>query len=769
MKYKNARLITFWLALICCGCYGVCLENGFHLVADIFSPLGAFLAGVSLFISAMANKKHRWIIMFASGGAFSWVIGDILFYLYNDLNYNPGVLSVVSDLFYHLTSCMYLIGMVLYLWTSYRNRDTVRFLANGMLISVATTIIINAFFSYSLKSEMNYFAFQPLEFVYVMSSMLILMILLLVLLERGIHNVSRVGVLLFISFLLYGILDIRFSLLDADGYEAVSPELDVLFLFSIVLLSASFVSATDDILDAIKNKDNGNSSRLGYFFVVVTIAIGIVLFLVHGLSQSGLLMLFITGMAYLLLLKTFQLNDLNRMLIEQSELEKEELKHRVSSQMEELSEINEKLANVSNLDFLTGLKNRRCWTNFSRGYTPKHKDERVILYSIDVNYFKLINDSYGHKVGDDVLVEIGRRLESLEDESVYAFRMGGDQFLMACIDNGYELDENVFGEHLLKVLDQTFDIKGELIRITYCIGVAVYPKDTDNLEKLFDFAESARESVKHRGNTSEFAFFDTTVMPRIQRRHVLESKMQNLDYDEHFELYFQPQVEAKTGSLIGMEALLRWKDEDFGFVSPDEFIPIAEEMGVMTRMGKWITKQAMTRIGDWNNRFHRNDVIGINVSPVQLRDTNFVDDFLESLKESKVKPGWVDVEITEGIALNGILNNTEIIHRLKSAGLTLSVDDFGTGYAAFSNMISFEFDRIKIAKELVDEIVENNNAKVVVKAIITMAKDMHLRTIAEGVEDEKQRDVLVELGCDQIQGYYFGKPLPADEFEKIWL
>ena len=222
----------------------------------------------------------------------------------------------------------------------------------------------------------------------------------------------------------------------------------------------------------------------------------------------------------------------------------------------------------------------------------------------------------------------------------------------------------------------------------------------------------------------------------------------------------------ETGDVIGMEALLRWEDPDYGYISPAEFVPIAEKMGVMPSMGRWVAKEAFKQIVVWNEKYGGKYVIGINVSPAQLQEERFMTGFIGDMKELKVKPEWIDVELTEGIALNGIMNIDEIIEKLKKEGVGVSVDDFGTGYAAFINMINFHFNRLKIAKELIDQIVVNNNARVIVSSIIDMAKGLNLDVIAEGVEEKNQVDLLKEIGCKQIQGFYYGKSYSGERFRR---
>ncbi|MCR5546534.1 MAG: bifunctional diguanylate cyclase/phosphodiesterase [Lachnospiraceae bacterium] len=767
MNKRVSQRLCCVIALLFWGAYAIALMTGHHILANTFSPISAFLVGCSMIIFSRSLKKYGLTVVLGSLSVFFWVLGDIFFFINNDSPFGTPFTGYIAELLYKGTTIVMVVGLIAYVWTTFRNKAVIRLFSDAFLFSVSTILIATSVFTYFTKVSLKYTNFKLEHFVFTMFSMVIIILTMMIFVERGLNSLSWAGVIMIISLIMYGFLDIRYSLLDAEGISAISPELDIFFLLSLNLLGVAFACTTEEKLEA---KDTSHQSgKIGVIIDLCIMAVGFVMHLYGIVNEGRFFTLLITTVAYLLLIRIIDANELSQQYLAEKEAEKELLESKMISQKEELQEVTEKLANISNLDLLTGLRNRRGWDLYCEELRRGGISGRIMMYSVDINYFKIINDTYGHAAGDAVLIEVGKRLASIEEDFIHSFRIAGDQFLVVVIDPNEEIRPDRFADFLIDLFDRSFDIESEYIKVTFSIGGAIYPKDTNNLEKLLSYAESARYTIKHTGSASSCTFFDNSIMPKIQRKKVLEQKLQVVNYDEQFELYYQPQVKAKSGELIGMEALLRWKEPEFGFVSPMEFIPIAEEMGIMLDMGNWITKQATRQIVQWNTTYHKNLVVGINVSPAQLRDIKFVDKFLDIMRASKVDTNWVDVEITESMALNGIMNNAEIISRIQNAGLTMSVDDFGTGYASFANMISFHFDRIKIAKELVDEIVENRNARVVVKAITGMAKDMGLHTIAEGVEDKEQLDVLVELGCEQIQGYYFDKPLPADTFEKRWL
>lgn len=753
---KNARLNGVIVAGIMWVVYCICLLTGQYIIADILSPLCALFVFSSILSVAVINVRYRVPILFIAFGPLFWAFGDIV-YLLNDFGFvADSEVVAISDPIYRVTSYAYVLGMIAFGFVQYSKKDMLRISVNTFLFSITTFIISIATFQMVTHEELTFAKLHPLSSLAILIAMFIIVFFLVVIASRAKRQISFYGLMVLSSFLLYGVLDIRYMMMDAVGLDASSLVVDALFLLSIVMLG--FAYSTTSLYKLIYKTEKDTVSRsnaAGNVMAVVALIIGLLLCISGNMPVSRWFIMLIVAMAYFLMTKTIQLNDLNEMLIEQKE--------------NELSEVTEKLNNVSLLDIQTGLKNRRAWDRYGEDYVLNNSDRRLILYSIDANFFKLINNTYGAKVADKVLLEIGRRLLEIEDVGITTYRTDGDQFMVACEDVMGDVNAARFADYLMDVLDRPYEAEDKIIRVSFTIGAAIYPDDISEFDKLLSSVEIVRNSVTPRGNKSTCAFFDSNIVPKIQRNQVIESKLQDMDYDSILRLYYQPQISVETGEVIGMEALLRWEDPDYGYISPAEFVPIAESMGVMPSMGRWVAKEAFKQIVVWNEKYGGKYVIGINVSPAQLQEERFMTGFIGDMKELKVKPEWIDVELTEGIALNGIMNINDIIEKLKKEGVGVSVDDFGTGYAAFTNMINFHFNRLKIAKELIDQIVINNNARVIVSSIIDMAKGLNLDVIAEGVEEKSQVDLLKEMGCKQIQGFYYGKAIPAKDFEEQWL
>jgi diguanylate cyclase (GGDEF)-like protein len=630
--------------------------------------------------------------------------------------------------------------------------------------------LIRAWFEFGTGFRLDFREIPILNVFYIFVSFFIVLLTLISLVNRGAQQTSAFGVFLFFSFLIYGISDTRYEYLNAAGFDAESDFFNAVFLLSIVLLAVAFskVSVSKFMQPNAEKFQVKREDVIGLTFTVVGLVTSAVMYAFGMLKESDLAILLVAGLAYFLISKTMLANDLNKQLIAKAEEEKEQLQEQVSFQQQELYNANEQLEQATYLDSLTGLHNRSYWNIYQNDVLLANPDIHFVLFALDINYFKLMNDTYGHSGADLILREYGQRLASLQNDYIQAFRIGGDQFMISCVDLDGLFDRERFAQKLQDLLDRPFEVDDKVVHLNSSVGGAVYPDDTDDMERLLLYADYAKNSVKHSSNLTTCAFYQENTMPLMQRKLLLEKKLQDVDYDQEFSMMYQPQVDAKTGRLLGMEALVRWMDPELGMILPEEFVPVAEEMGIMSHMGEWILAESLHQISEWNHKFEKELVMGINISPLQLCDENFADDFFNMLEATENKPEWVDLEITEGVALNANATNKVTIDKLRSGKVSISVDDFGTGYGTFMNMLQFHFDRIKIAEELVMKLTSSEPARVIVSVIVGMARGLHLTTIAEGVENEETLDILSELGCDQIQGFYSGEPVSAQQFEEHW-
>ena len=768
-KIISVSVIVLWVL------YAIATILGIDLAYNILSPLTAFLALLLIAISLKQTGKYKIAASLMMLGISCWVISDIILFVYTYIDIDNPVLIDFSDKLYLAPNYFFGAGMTAYMLVDFKKKDAFRLLIDTFLIGVSCFIIIRKLYSFGFGINTFDGTFDLSSILYLIAVMYVLTLMFLIITIRGVFNHTRAGYMIFAALSFYNVFEMRYTYYTAGGLDAESIYIDIIYMACVCLLALAIAdpSLKTAMETSEKRMKEGNdikkSMGAGWIYGLILIPLVIIFFIAGILNETELYIMLFSCMAYLIMWKTQQTNELTQELLEKQKIENAKLGQWVDYQEQELKVANEQLERVSYKDALTGLYNRKYSRLHMNQILMENSEADFAVFHMDINYFKPINDNYGLEAGDKVLTEIAGRLKTLEDENVQAFRVGGDEFLLVYRSFGDEEKLQGMARRLKETLDNHVEVGGNVLHPSMSIGVATYPRDAQDIEQLLRFADSARRSIKHRHSRTEYKFYDQDLIKHMSRQRRLEVKLQAADYDRDFKLYYQPQVDCVTEELIGMEALIRWIDPVDGFISPGEFIPLAEEMGLMGNIGAWVNATAMKQIKEWNEKYSSDLVVGINVSPLQLRDTEFADKFIQLMNELKVPSKWLDVEITEGYALNSSLASGDIISGLKKAGLTFSVDDFGTGYASFANMLDFTFDRIKIAKELVDDIENNWNAYVVVKVIVLMAQGLNLRTIAEGVETAEQLKILRELECGQIQGYYFGRPLPADQFEEKWL
>lgn len=413
----------------------------------------------------------------------------------------------------------------------------------------------------------------------------------------------------------------------------------------------------------------------------------------------------------------------------------------------------------------TGLYNRRYLFKYLDSLISNNQKKPFTLIYIDTNRFKSINDSYGHQIGDEVLKILSKRFKKNSMEHCSVFRVGGDEFVVLVEK---EFDKEYISsvtERILDLIKVPISIELYLFKLTASIGIVSYPKDAEDKDLLMKYVDIAMYEAKKAYRGNHYLFFDSDIIRKIERKNEIELLLKSVIYDEEFVLFYQPQYRIKDQKLIGMEALLRWNHSEDCIISPAEFIPIAEESGVIIDIGDWVINKAFEQIKEWNDKYNLDLKISINVSPIQIENINFVNKLNKKIHKKEILPQWIDLEITESSAMNPNITSEEVFKKFSNIGVSTSIDDFGTGYSSLSYIKKFDVDRLKIAKELIDNIAEEKNDLIIVQAIIMMAEGMGLQTIAEGVEDLKQFDILKQLGCDEIQGYILGAPISAKEFE----
>ncbi|WP_176215215.1 EAL domain-containing protein [Cytobacillus gottheilii] len=436
--------------------------------------------------------------------------------------------------------------------------------------------------------------------------------------------------------------------------------------------------------------------------------------------------------------------------------------------LSQLTKNAEMIAKMSYHDQLTGLPNRRALLKGLDEHleTEKAKTSETALLYIDLDRFKYINDSFGHLVGDEILKKVAERLCQFEYRDYSVYRQGGDEFIILLTFTNRE-DANRFAQKILDSFKQSFYFDSSEYYITPSIGISLYPYDGQNVESLIKAADEALFRVKEKGK-AHFQFYQGN-MVKVHRNVVeLETHLRKALENDELSLYYQPQVELASNEIISFEGLLRWHSKEFGFISPAEFIPLAEETGLILPIGQWVIDTACSQIKQWSERLNRQFRIAVNISPRQFQDHNLVDTIRLAIVKYDISPELLEVEITEGT-----MQDTDaaipILNKLKKLGIMVSVDDFGTGYSSLSYLKQFPIDVLKIDQSFVRDVLTNDKDAAITTTIIHLAKSLGMDVIAEGVERKEQAQFLIEADCAYAQGYYYYRPLPAEEIENIMM
>ncbi|MCB1160631.1 MAG: EAL domain-containing protein, partial [Leptospiraceae bacterium] len=429
-------------------------------------------------------------------------------------------------------------------------------------------------------------------------------------------------------------------------------------------------------------------------------------------------------------------------------------------------EAEKKLIYIAHYDKLTSLPNKFLFEKeLENSLTEMKKIEgELALFFIDLIRFKNINNILGHPSGDKILIEVGQRLKSTFSKSHFISRFGGNVFTIIVAGNNTKEELNTISQLVLDAFSQPFEVNNNKLFINACIGICSYPQDGENVIELMQHAEIALNRAKNEGRNSIQHYSDLTEKYSFQRLK-LENELYHSIENKELEVYYQPQVDSNNENLIGFEALCRWKHPVMGEISPGDFIGIAEEIGFIVPLGKFVLKKACEQTKLWMDRFNYPFRISVNISPRQLLVENIVFDVKNILEETGLEPSSLELEITESSIIQNVEHVLKVLHSLKELGIKISVDDFGTGYSSLQYIKSLPIDSFKIDLSFVRGVPDNLADKAVIKTIVSLAKNLNLHTVAEGVENSEQKEFLTTVGCNILQGYYYGKPTPAKEVE----
>lgn len=436
----------------------------------------------------------------------------------------------------------------------------------------------------------------------------------------------------------------------------------------------------------------------------------------------------------------------------------------------ERKRIEEKMEYLASYDQLTNLPNKALLLKGLQeamdNISNNGMDKKIAVMFLDLDNFKKINDTLGHNYGDQLLKVVAGIIELCVGDSKYASRIGGDEFLvfLPCDDNC----DNIISlcESMRKMFNNPLEIGSKHVYTSASIGISVFPKDGIDVNALLKNADTAMYKAKNSGK-NRYCFFTNNMREEVVRKSEVEKGLRTALENNELQVYYQPQINVNSRKLVGFEALLRWNNKELGWVSPAEFIPIAEETGLIIPIGEWLIKTVFIQYGEWMKKGYIPFTIAINLSVIQIQDKDFGEAVKGIIAETNMVSKYIEFEITETILMESLECSIELLNKFRDLDIKVALDDFGTGYSSFNYLKSLPINTIKIDKSFIDNINLNSSDKDITHGIITLAHKINKEVIAEGVEEEGQVSLLENMECDRIQGYYFSKPLSLEAAEEM--
>lgn len=448
--------------------------------------------------------------------------------------------------------------------------------------------------------------------------------------------------------------------------------------------------------------------------------------------------------------------------------ELEVIRYSMVQTFDRLDNEKKELYSIARTDTLSGLANRNALNEFLERLISNsfRQNKEFAFLFLDLDHFKTINDSLGHNVGDELLKKVASIIDEVLRPNDFVARVGGDEFVIIVQDYNSLMELTNVIQRVQKHLSETWIIQTNPISISSSVGVAFYPKDGDDIVSLMKHSDIAMYEAKKEGR-ARYHFFTEDLNKRVQDTISLDKEMRDALENNHYELYYQPKIDIKSGKIVSAEALIRWISPTKGIIPPDEFIPLAEENAFIIELGEWVVEEAIKQQMLLKQK-GIDIIISINISTKHILADGFYDYFVNTLKRYKVNPRKIDIEITEYIFLQKDHKNTQVLKKLHDYGVKISLDDFGTGYSSLSYLKMYSIDHLKIDKNFMDDYNTYQGA-IFIDTIVKMGQTLNMTIIAEGVEEKEQVDYLNSIGCNQYQGYHYSRPITVTKFEELYL
>lgn len=744
---------------------------GSQSMVYILSPLNAIICSAVIFAAFLkftSPKESSLSYLFISLACLLWGIGDTVFAA---VFFNGGIpsRSILAAILYFLAEIMMIAGLFSFSIQQFRKWNYIQFFVDTLIVGFTYLYFVYAVYLHKDLSLIGIMCRTDyMRLPGAICDLVILIGILSWMLSIRSGNLPPYVKIMAFGVSLLSITDLIYYYICFNSDSTFNFIIGFLYMISLLIIAIGalhkrYLFPTEFDYSLVTNRGR----KKNWLFLITFPLLAIIL------KQFGILpvsvgfwdiALYVFAIVlYALACNYIQLSIANERLLENEKLMNNILEKRVEQQTT-------KLSFLENQDLLTALFNRSYFISRLEHAIYSYPDcglPAVIL--IDIDRFKAVNESFGHDTGDKVLIEISSRLNTWNRCGAVIARLSGDEFAVLICGEYERKDIECFCREIIEICSLPINLSFESLKISVSIGAALFSKDAGNAVSLLKGADIALYRAKQQGY-GKYQYYDPFFNNQISKSNELVRLLRKADTNKDFELLYQPQFALPSFRLIGAEALIRWKDPKHGYILPSEFIPIAEETGCISEIGRWVMVEAVRQGSEWNSKYGTSLEIGFNVSVKQLADDSFAEALKDAAAQDGFNAGWIGAEITESFMILDRDRVRNILELFSQLGITVSIDDFGSGYASYGYLNEFHFDKIKIDKSLIDRLSRQTPATInVLNAIISMAKALGVTTLAEGVETREQLEILTELGCDQIQGFLLGRPVPPEVFEASFI
>ena len=754
-------IVMYWAAIVA--------HNNFY--ANIFSPVNALLAAAILWFvyrKSRQSGKLKSVFLFDSLACLSWGIADIGWAIL-DFYHLDAENSTVLWVLYAIPNLLLEVGILSVILKNLNRWSIAQMVVDSLAILLVGGITL--WIIYFENDIGVLFRFLSLDFTSLASVLLDFIIGLCIL--QWVVSIRKGKLAPYLQFVtigtcLYVFIDMAYYYLTLHDAYMPNGIIDFLYAMSFFLLAIGAAVYCRDMETEEKETVVTNIGMHQRWMILCAISAGVLALQVFGIVPVAVTLLEVFAFTVVILVnwsmsRYIQLSIENARLYQRTRSMNTLLEDRVTEQKDMLSAI-------TNQDMLTGFFNRNYFMNMlDSELSCESRPQTVCLMILDIDRLRIVNENFGTNTGDYMIVEFAKRIIGWNTHKATVARINGDEFGIYITGSYTYQQVSELCQELLSRMCMPVRLAETQLAITASLGAAILTGRQNSGDALWNNANIALDQAKLHGY-GKYQIFDPAQLTNKLSTSRIEMLLKLSDIEKDFELYYQPQFALPSQELVGAEALLRWKNPQGGYVSTATFIPIAEVIGFIHPVGKWVLRTAMQQARQWNRQQKRRVKVAINISPVQLKENDLVDYIRQQMATLKVDPDWLDMEITESAMLEKDEHTQTMLRQIRDLGLTLSVDDFGSGHASFGYLSDSLFHKVKIDKTLIDQTKDMNVIGTnVVKTIIDMAKQLGIQTIAEGVETREQMSVLTYLGCDQVQGFLLGRPVRAAEFEQMFL